>query len=246
MELMNELTQISNTIAPYKPGNKFKAVLYNFAPKGYQVKLLQEIRHQPVGDSQNYYPVDNTLFNEALLKNPDPDRLYPWQINSCTDLADRLSRDSKTIDMFGMSLERMESSLRDIENNFNVKTVERIKRISESQSKLLEKLCITRQKLEKFLEARNALSKDSGLEMRLYSKLEQIKKKLEIKNKIDKIDTSSMQSGKPLKIQKEHLEDVLSVLQQQRSDIANLRKIVMTDSARLQKVENVIEKYKNK
>lgn len=246
MELINELNQISNSIQPYRPGNKFKSVLYNFAPKGHQVRFLQELRHQPIGDSQNFYAVDNTLFNEALMKNPDPDRLYPWQINSCTDLADRLMKDSKTIDFFGMSLEKMEASMREIENNFNVKSAERIKRISEEQSKLLEKLCITRLKLERFLEARNALSKNPALELRLFSRLEAINKKLEIKNKIDKIDTSAVQPGKPLKIHKEHLEDVLFVLQQQRADIANLRKIVLNDSSRISKIESTLEKYKNK
>jgi len=246
MELMNELTSIAQSIEPYKPGNKFKAMLYNFVPKGQQVRMLQEIKHQPIGENGQYYAVDSALFNEAIAKNPDPERLYPWQINSCTDLAKRLESDSKTIDMFGSSLEQMENSLREIENDFNIKTADRIKKISEGQSKLLERLCVTRQKLERFLEAKKALSKDSGLEMRLYSKLEQIKKKLEIRNKIEKIDTSHLVPGKNFKIPEERVQDVISVLQQQRSGIFDLRKLVLGDISRIQKVESVLEKYKNK
>ena len=76
-ELANELGQISSSITPHNPNNKFKAMLYNFAPKGLQVRMLQESRHQPVDDTGQFYLVDSTLFNEALIKNPDPDRLYP-------------------------------------------------------------------------------------------------------------------------------------------------------------------------
>lgn len=246
MELMNELYQISQSIEPYKPGNKFKAMLYNFVPKGQQVRMLQEIKHQPMGETGQFYTVDSNLFNEAIAKNPDPDKLYPLQINSCVDLAKRLETDSRTVDMFGSTLERMENSLREIENDFNIKTAERIRTISEGQSKLLERLCVTRQKLERFLEAKKALSKDSGLEMRLYSKLEQVKKKLEIRNKIEKIDTSNLNPGKSLKIPEEKVQEIISVLQQQRSNIFDLRKIVLGDLSKVQKIESVLEKYKNK
>ena len=243
-ELMNELNQISSSITPYNPNNKFKAMLYNFAPKGLQVRMLQETRHQPVDDSGQYYLVDSSLFNEALAKNPDPDRLYPLQINSCRHLADRLNLDSKTINMFGDSLDTIENNLRDIENNFNINTAERIKKIGEGQSKLLERLCITRQKLERFLDSKKALAKDSGQEMRLISRIDSIKKRLEVKNKIEKLNPGQIQNIKGFKIPDDKIEDILKVLQEQRAGIADLRKLVMDDISKVQKIEEVLAKSK--
>jgi anion-transporting ArsA/GET3 family ATPase len=245
-ELMNELTNISNSITPYNQNNKFKSMVYNFAPKGHQVRMLQESRLQPIDDTNQYYQVDSSLFNEALSKNPDPDRLYPWQLNSCYHLSERLNLDSNTIHMFGESLDKMENSLREIENNFNIKTSERIKKISEGQSKLLERLCVTRQKLERYLDSKKALSRDSGQEMKLISKIEQIKKRLEIKNKIEKLNPTQMQNIKGFKIPEEKIEDILKVLQEQRAGIADLRKLVMDDISKVQKIEEVIGKSKNK
>ena len=243
-ELANELGQISSSITPHNPNNKFKAMLYNFAPKGLQVRMLQESRHQPVDDTGQFYLVDSTLFNEALIKNPDPDRLYPWQINSCIHLADRLNSDSNTIQMFGDSLEKMGNSLHEIENDFNIKTAERIKKLGEGQSKLLERLCVTRQKLERYLESKKALAKDSGQEMKIISKIEQLKKRLEIRNKIEKLNPSQMQSIKGIKIPDEKLEDILKVLQEQRAGIADLRKLVVNDMNKIQKIEEVLGKTK--
>lgn len=243
-ELVNELNQISSSITAYNPNNKFKAMLYNFAPKGLQVRMLQETRHQPVDDSGQYYVVDSILFNEALVKNPDPDRLYPWQINSCIHLADRLNSDSNTIHMFGETLEKMENNLREIENDFNIKTTERVRKIADGQSKLLERLCITRQKLERYLDSKKALAKDSGQEMRIVSKIEQIKKRLEVKNKIEKISSAQVQKIKNVKIPNEKMEDILKVLQEQRAGIADLRKLVLDDMQKVQKIEEVLGKAK--
>ena len=243
-EIVSELSQLSSSIAAYNPNNIFKAMLYNFTPKGLQVRILQETRHQPVDESGQSYLVDSSLFNEALAKNPDPDRLYPWQINSCVHLANRLSSDSSTIQMFDDTLGKMENSLRETENDFNIKTTERIRNIEDGQGKLLERLCVTRQKLERYLESKKALAKDSGLEMRLLSKIEQIKKRLEVKGKIEKLNTGQIQNIKGVKIPDEKIEDILKVLQEQRAGIADLRKLVMDDISKVQKIEEALEKSK--
>ena len=245
-ELTNELIQILSSITPCNQNNRFKAMLYNFAPKGLQVRLLQETRHQPTEDGTGYYLVDNTLFNEALAKNPDPEKLYPWQINSCLQLLERLKLDSTTIHMFGESIEKMENNLREIENDFNIKTTERINKISEGQSKLLERLCMTRQKLEKYLESKKALARDSGQEMKFISKIEQIKKKLEIRKKIEKLNPVKVANIKGVKIPEEKFEDIVKVLQEQRAGIADLRKLVMEDVSKMQKIEEFVTKSKNK
>ena len=146
--------------------------------------------------------------------------------------------------MFGDSLEKMGNSLHEIENDFNIKTAERIKKLGEGQSKLLERLCVTRQKLERYLESKKALAKDSGQEMKIISKIEQLKKRLEIRNKIEKLNPSQMQSIKGIKIPDEKLEDILKVLQEQRAGIADLRKLVVNDMNKIQKIEEVLGKTK--
>lgn len=242
-ELHAELVQIASLMSEGNPNNKFKAMLYNFTPRGADVRALQNNRNQ-INEKGESIMMDPALHIEALSKNPDPDRLYPWQISSCEKLYERLRSDSNTIDFYLEKFDICESSLQEIQNDFYIKYPERIRQITEGQSKLMEKLCMTRYKLERYLESRNALAKDSGLEMRIVAKQDQIKKKLEIKNKIDKLDPSNVHEIKSFSVPQEKLDDIVAVMEMQRASIADLRKLVLSDLTKIQSVESSLEKIK--
>lgn len=165
-ELQNELNSFSSSTHPYTAQNRFKTMLYNVVPKNYNIQHLHSNRYQP-NERGEYFMTDNALFIEALSKNPDPERLYPWQINSCKQLSDRLETDLTTTGVFLGALDKMESELRDVEIDMTSKAAEKLRKLEDGQNKLFTKLCSTRQKLERFLESKNALQRNSGIELKI-------------------------------------------------------------------------------
>ncbi|CAG9310840.1 unnamed protein product [Blepharisma stoltei] len=244
-ELANELNTIAAAIHPYNPQNRFKVMLYNMAPKNYNIHLLHSNRYQP-NEKQEYFMTDGALLNEALTKNPDPEHLYPWQINSCKQLSDRLETDLATTGLFLETLDKMETDLREVEIEMTSKASERLRKIEEGQNKLFTKLCNTRQKLEKFLESKNALQRNSGAELKLWAKIDYINRKLEIKSKLEKLNTNELRSVPALKIPDAKMNDILKLLREQKNSLSELKKNVVADKNRVQKIEENLRKVSRK
>ena len=115
--------------------------------------------------------------------------------------------------------------------------VEKLRSVTEEQGKLQEKMCMVMQKLEMVLSGRGALTRNSGLELKLRSRLDQLEKKHEIRNKIEKLRVPEKQISQ-LSVPDESVEEIMKVMKEQRDNIASLRKIVSQDDARIKRIEN--------
>lgn len=237
-----ELENIVSSIKPYNPACNFKAMVYNVAPKSANLQQLQNSKYQPRADTNDFYYVDTKLAEDALIKNPDPERLYPWQINSCKQLAERVTGDLDTANILSFGLDNMEAHLREIEGGLNLRIKERLKTITNSQADLSERLCTVRQKLEQYLEQKNSIQKDLGEELKLRVKVDHLQKKLEIKSKLEKINTQGLVADAKFEIPKDELESILKVLKDQRDNAANLRRLVLSDANLVTNIHEALQK----
>lgn len=236
-ELTAELQQISGQITAYGPNNRFKLMLYNHIPRGTTASTLQSSKLQANPENGQYYQIDQALHAEAMSKNPDPAHLYPWQINSCKQLYDRARLDFATVELFQEELTRVEDKLRDVEGDLNGKTGERLKAVSETQSALLEKLCRARMKLEKLLDMRHSLIRDSGVELKIRAKLDEIQRRLELRNRLDRLTNIEITPRPQIQIPENQMENLLQVLKEQRTGLQTLKKIITNDMRKVQKIE---------
>ncbi|CAG9317077.1 unnamed protein product [Blepharisma stoltei] len=239
-----ELESISGSVKAYHPSNKFKAMIYNVAPKSTSVQQLQSSKYQPRIDANEFYYIDTALSEEAMVKNPDPDKLYPWQINSCKQLADRVSADNDTSNLLSYGLDNMDNHLKTIENELNLKSTDRIRQINEGQSKLSERLCTIRWKLEQFLESRNSIKKDLGEELKIRAKIDHLNKKMEMKSKLERINTQNVSMIGKVNVPQEEVGSILNILREQRENVNNLRKLVSADSNLASRIEEAVQRFR--
>lgn len=240
-ELTAELQQISGSITSYCPNNRFKLMLYNHIPRGSTASALQNSKLQTNTENAQYYHIDQTLHSEAMNKNPDPAHLYPWQINSCKQLYDRARLDFATVELFQEELSRVEEKLREVEGELNGKIGERLRAVSDTQSALLEKLCRARMKLEKLLEMRHSLIRDSGVELKIRAKLDEIQRRLELSNRLERLTNIEIAPRPQIQIPENQMENLLQVLKEQRTGLQTLKKIITNDMRKVQKIEEGIE-----
>lgn len=239
-ELKAELDRIQQSMAPYTAENKYKAMLYNLAPRSQLVGPLQENKWQVKQRGDEYYQVDIGLFREALSKNPDSQRLYPWQVNSCAQLSERLKSDARVIGAFNATVEQIDKKLQESDSDLSTGNLENLRRTAEGQGKLLERMCGVAKKLEKFLQLKNSLHSDSGGELKLRAKLEQLNKKLDIAQKIKQLRVPEGRIA-DVQVPAESLEEVWRVLRDQRNNIAALKRQVQEDLQTVSRVEQYYE-----
>lgn len=236
-ELTSELQQISGQISPYLPNNRFKLMLYNHIPRGSTASALQNSKLQANPENGQYYHIDQSLHSESMNKNPDPVHLYPWQINSCKQLYDRARLDFATVELFQEEISRVEEKLREVEGDLNGKAGERLRAVSEAQSALLEKLCRSRMKLEKLLDMRHSLIRDSGVELKIRAKLDEIQRRLELRERLDRLTNVEILPRPQIQIPENQMENLLQVLKEQRTGLQTLKKIITNDIRKVQKIE---------
>jgi len=244
-ELQRELEKVYESIRPYSDQNRFKAMLYNLAPPNFNLVTLQNNRYQPKPGTNEPYLVDASLFTEALTKNPDPQRLYPVQVNSCKELSDRINFDNSALLAYSENLQKLEKTLREKESELKGQCSQKLKEARENQNKLLEKLCYARSKLERFLELKNALDKNSGNELKLRARIDQLAQKLQVGAKLDKLKTYQVHSRTGVEIPEEHKNEVYKVLGDTKKNIEELKNIVRNDSKKVQKIENYLTRQGN-
>jgi len=235
-----ELRQIAVSITPYNPYNRFKVMTYNCTPPGQSVQMYQHSTLQSIlTPGQNYgqsYHVDQALFAEAMSRNPDSTRLYPWQINSCKDLADRTAKDIESTNVVFNVLTRYDEKLRAVETDTTGKCAERLQEATKMQADVTEKLCLARMKLEILLELQGKTVRDSGLELRVKAKLDELMVRIERCRRTDRF------VGLDLSRQQTSLGDLdktalLQVLREQRKGLQQVKSVLQADVAKLDKLE---------
>lgn len=237
-ELEHEVQQVVSSIQPFNPKNIFKLMVYNYVPPYQSIHSLQTNLRQPTSEMSNTsYNVDSSLFHEAMVKNPDPTHLYPWQINSCEQLAERTEKNLKIDKVFKESLMQYEEKLRRLDSETSGKTVERIAENAKAQGLLFEKLCRVRLKLERLLEGKGYLSRDSGLELKLRAKIDEVQLACDKCRRVDRLEEAVVAVKSELKVPDEQAADVLRVLREQRKAMLAVRNIVSRGIESLTKIE---------
>jgi hypothetical protein len=87
-------------------------MLYNVAPPNVEVGHMQQNRIQlKHGSTTEGYHVDDELLHLANQKNPDPAHLYPFQINSCQQLHDRVAKSKSDVNTLLGALDATEAEM---------------------------------------------------------------------------------------------------------------------------------------
>ena len=231
-----ELLQAEQAITPYGPFNRFKFMTYNCTPPGQNVVVYQTTKLQTnLATNQNYY-VDQALFAEAMSRNPDSSRLYPWQLNSCQELADRTSKDIETSNIVFNVLTKYEEKLRTVESEITGTYVKRLQEATKYQSDVTERLCLARMKLDILLELKGKTIRDSGLELRLKAKLEELAVRIERCRRTDRfmgLDLSRQQ----VSLGELDKTALLQVLREQRKGLQQVKSVLTADMAKLERLE---------
>ena len=235
-QLRMELKQVATTIMPYDPYNRFKVMTYNCTPPGQSVHIYQNSKLQTnLSTGQSYY-IDQALFAEAMSRNPDSTRLYPWQINSCKELEDRTAKDIESANVVFNVITRYDEKLRAVETDTTGKCAERLQEATNMQAAVTERLCIARMKLDILLELKGKTVRDSGLELRVKAKLDELLVRIDRCRRIDRfmgLDLSRQQTS----IGELDRTALLQVLREQRKGLQQVKNVLLGDIAKLDKLE---------
>lgn len=235
-QLKAELSQVVQAITPYGPFNRFKFMTYNCTPPGQSVTVYQTTKLQTnLATNQNYY-VDQALFAEAMSRNPDSSRLYPWQLNSCQELADRTTKDIETSNIVFNVLTKYEEKLRSVESDITGTFMKRLQEATKYQSDLTEHLCFARMKLDTLLELRGKTTRDSGLELRLKAKLDELAVRIERCRRTDRFMGLDL-SRQAVSLGELDKTALLQVLREQRKGLQQVKSVLTADMAKLERLE---------
>jgi hypothetical protein len=152
-------------------------------------------------------------------------------------LADRTEKNLKINKVFKESLMKYEEVLRKLDSETSGQTTERIAENTKAQGLLFEKLCRVRLKLEQLLEAKGYLTRDSGLELKLRAKIDEVQLACDKCRRVDRLEEAVVSVKSELKVPEEQAVDVLRVLREQRKAMHAVRDIVSRGLDSLMKIE---------
>ena len=233
-----ELKQVETSLTPYDlyNHNRFKLMVYNCAPPMQSVLGYQHSRQQINLLNGQGYNIDQALFAEAMSRNPDSTRLYPWQINSCGELADRTAKDIESANVVFNVLTRYDEKLRKVETDTTVICTGRLQEATKMQAAVTERLCLARMKLDILLELKGKTVRDSGLELRVKAKLDELMTRIERCRRTDRfvgLDFSRQQTS----VGELDKTALLQVLKEQRKGLQQVKSVLVADMAKLEKLE---------
>ncbi|PXF49677.1 Nucleoporin nup44 [Gracilariopsis chorda] len=128
LRLPRALTEVIEKLNPLHPESKFHAALYNNV--------------QP-GDISRYSRaanMDEKLWDEAVLKNPDPSRLVPVQANLFDDLIQRSNLQTKRIEDHLVVLSKIEQLIKKIDGDVDTEISTKLAACRRRHRELARKL----------------------------------------------------------------------------------------------------------
>ena len=171
-----------------------------------------------------------------MSRNPDATRLYPWQINSCKELEERTAKDMESTNVVFNVLTRYDEKLRTVETDTTGKCSERLQEATHMQAAVTERLCLARMKLDILLELQGKTFRDSGLELRVKAKLDELLVRIERCRRTDRfvgLDLSRQQTS----IGELDKAALLQVLREQRKGLQQVKSVLLSDLDKLDKLE---------